>query len=65
MEGATNPFRHFVDFNVQEIQVLIEVLVFEQAFPDHLGTEKQNVASFTSPPLKLQAPTIPVFLRKI
>lgn len=35
--GAVHyPFRHFVYFNVQEVQVLIKVLVFEQAFTNHL-----------------------------
>lgn len=44
-ERAPYPFCHFVDFNVQEVQILIEVLVFEQAFTDHLEQERQNIAS--------------------
>lgn len=39
------PFCHFVNFNVEEVQVLIEVLVFEQAFTDHLREEEHHVAS--------------------
>lgn len=42
------PFRHFVNFNVEEVQILIEVLVFEQAFTDHLRKENHNVASATT-----------------
>lgn len=39
------PFGHFVDFNVQKVQVLIKVLVFEQSFPDHLEKKIHKVAS--------------------
>lgn len=39
------PFSHFVYFNVEEVQVLIEVLVFEQAFTNHLREKIHNIAS--------------------
>lgn len=42
---TSHPFCHFVYFNVQEVQILIEVLVFEQAFADHLEQESQKIAS--------------------
>lgn len=42
------PFCHFVDFNVQEVQILIEVLVFEQAFTDHLRKDSRDIASAIS-----------------
>lgn len=35
------PLCHFVYFNVQEVQVLIKVLVFEQAFTNHLGKVRE------------------------
>lgn len=44
-DGTSYPFCHFVYFNVQEVQILIEVLVFEQAFTDHLRTENHDIAS--------------------
>lgn len=30
------PFSNFIYLCIQEVQVLIKVLVLEQAFPDHL-----------------------------
>lgn len=44
-DGTSYPFCNFVYFNVQEVQILIEVLVFEQAFTDHLRTENHDIAS--------------------
>ena len=43
---TSHPFCHFVYFNVQEVQVLIEVLVFEQAFTDHLKKESTTLHHF-------------------
>lgn len=39
------PLCHFVYFNVQEVQIGIKVLVFEEAFTDHLRKEIHNIAS--------------------
>lgn len=37
-----HPFCYFVYFDVQEVQILIEVLVFEESFPDHLREDKNK-----------------------
>lgn len=45
LEGTiqkTYSLRYFVHFDVQEVEILIEVLVFEQTFTDHLRKEKQQ-----------------------
>lgn len=46
--SSSYPLSHFVYFNVQEVQVLIEVLVFEQAFTDHLKGETTRLHQRTA-----------------